>query len=304
MSKKKISTNDPFSKMNEVMNNIAPGGDMIEDSPYAYIDEWIGTGSYILNAALSGSIFGGVPNKRSVVWAGEQGTAKTFISLSVCRESQKQGYNIIYFDTEAGLDISFVKNLGVDTSKFRLQPVNTIEEFNHIASKLVHSYKEMEKNGETPPKTLIVLDSLGNLSSSKESEDSVSGSEKRDMTKQQQIRKLFRVNGLEFAKLGIPLIICNHVYACLFGEAKVTMSDGSIKYIKDIEKGEEVLSAVGPKEVIDTFEYNIKDPLRLEFEDGYVIKCTKNHKFAVEEKGEMKWVKAENLEENQEIISL
>ncbi|MFW6281458.1 MAG: hypothetical protein ACOC1O_01515 [bacterium] len=73
MSKKKISSNDPFAKMNEVMNNIAPDGDMIEDSPYAHIDEWLNTGSYILNAALSGSLFGGVPNRRSVVWAGEQG---------------------------------------------------------------------------------------------------------------------------------------------------------------------------------------------------------------------------------------
>ncbi|MFW6281456.1 MAG: hypothetical protein ACOC1O_01505 [bacterium] len=169
-------------------------------------------------------------------WSGNglssHNTAKTFVSLSVCREAQKKGYNIIYFDTEAGLDIDFVKNLGVDTSKFRLQPVNTIEQFNHIASKLVHSYKEMEKNGDTPPKTLIVLDSLGNLSSSKESEDSVQGSDKRDMTKQQQIRKLFRVNGLEFAKLGIPLIICNHVYASIssFFPTNEVSGGGGVKY--------------------------------------------------------------------------
>lgn len=213
--KKNISGNDPFSKMNDLMNDIAPDGDMIEDSPYAVIDEWLPTGSYILNAALSGSLFGGIPNRRSVVLSGESGTAKTYISLSACREAQKKGYNVIYFDSEAGLDLDFVRNLGVDTSKFRLQPVNTIEQFNHIASKLVSKYKEMEANGETPPKTLIVLDSLGNLSSEKESKDSVEGSDKRDMTKQQQIRKLFRVNGLEFAKLGIPLLVDNHVYASI-----------------------------------------------------------------------------------------
>jgi len=33
------------------------------------------------------------------------------------------------------------------------------------------------------------------------------------MTKQQAIRRMFRVNGMNFAKNGIPFIICNHVYA-------------------------------------------------------------------------------------------
>lgn len=304
-NKSKVATaSDPFSKMNEIMSKIAPEGDMIEDSPYAFIDEWISTGWYIVNAALSGSLFGGVPNRRSVVFAGEESTGKTFLALSTCREAQKMGYSVLYFDSEGGIDINFVKNLGLDTSKFRLQPINTIEEFNHIASQLMHTYDEMIEKNETPPKTIIVLDSLGNLSSEKETKDSVEGSDKRDMTKQQQIRKLFRVNGLKFAKHGVPFIVNNHVYACLFGEAQVTMADGTFKYIKDIEKGEEVLSAAGPKEVIDTYEYNIKDPLRLEFDDGYVIKCTKGHKFAVEEENEVKWVKAEDLKEGQEIILL
>jgi len=60
---------------------------------------------------------------------------------------------------------------------------------------------------------MVILDSLGSLSSTKEKGDAVSGSDKRDMTKQQAIRKTFRVIGNDFAKLGIPFIVCNHVYA-------------------------------------------------------------------------------------------
>jgi len=125
------------------------------------------------------------------------------------------GYDIIYFDSEGAIDKDFVARLGVDTSRVRLQPVNTIEQFNHIAAKLISTYEELEKEGKELPRVMVVLDSLGNLSSEKEVTDSKDGSDKRDMTKQQQIRKLFRVNGMKFAKYGVPFVINSHVYAAI-----------------------------------------------------------------------------------------
>jgi len=98
MAKKKISeeiSSNSFSKLNDFLNKIAPDGEILDINPIAKIDEWISTGSYILNAALSGSIFGGLPNRRSLVLAGEEGTGKTFIALSICRNAQKMGYDII-----------------------------------------------------------------------------------------------------------------------------------------------------------------------------------------------------------------
>jgi hypothetical protein len=76
MAKKKVLVKgEPgqFSKLNDFLNTIAPMGEMLDINPIAKIDEWIGTGSYILNAALSGSLFGGLPNRRSLVLAGEEG---------------------------------------------------------------------------------------------------------------------------------------------------------------------------------------------------------------------------------------
>lgn len=232
MVKKKITGQASFSTLNDMLNKIAPDGEMIEINPIAKIDEWISTGSYILNACLSGSIFGGLPNRRSLVLAGEEGTGKTYIALSICRQGIKnQGYDVIYFDSEGSIDIEFITRLGVDTSHVRLQPVNTVEEFNHIAAQITTMFEAMIVKGEQPPKTMVVLDSLGNLSSEKEVEDSTSGSNKRDMTKQQQIRKLFRVNGLKFAKLGIPFIINNHVYdAMSMFTPKEISGGGGVKY--------------------------------------------------------------------------
>lgn len=169
-------------------------------------------------------------------WSGNgmssHNTGKTYIALSICREAIKKGYNIIYFDSEGSIDKEFVSRLGVDTSKVMLQPVNSIEQFNHIAAKLTQSFEEMEKNGDELPKVLVVLDSLGNLSSEKEITDSKEGSDKRDMTKQQAIRKLFRVNGMQFAKYGIPFIINNHVYAAIasYVPQNVISGGGGVKY--------------------------------------------------------------------------
>lgn len=62
-----------FLDLNDKLSKFSPGGSIIDDSTYAKIDEWIPTGSYILNAALSGSLFGGMPNRRSLMFAGEEG---------------------------------------------------------------------------------------------------------------------------------------------------------------------------------------------------------------------------------------
>ena len=59
---------------------------------------------------------------------------------------------------------------------------------------------------------LMVLDSLGQLSTTKEVEDTAEGKETRDMTKAQLIKATFRVLNLKLAKVNVPLIITNHVY--------------------------------------------------------------------------------------------
>jgi len=204
-----------FSELNDMLSKFSPDGAIIDDSIYARIDEWIPTGSYVLNAALSGSLFGGMPNRRSLMFAGETGTGKTYLACSIIRNAQNLDYFPIYYDSEGSIDVDFVKKLGIDTSKFRLENVNTIEEFATLTAKLNETIADIKKAGKTPPKIMVCLDSLGNLSSTKEKEDTTAGSGKRDMTKQQSIRRMFRVIGNDFAKNGIPFIINNHTYASI-----------------------------------------------------------------------------------------
>lgn len=225
-----------FSELNNALSKISPDGAIIEDSIYARIDEWIPTGSYVLNAAMSGSLFGGMPNRRSLTFSGLEGSGKTFLALSICRNAQAMGYFPIYYDSEGSIDIDFVKRLGIDTSKFRIENVSTVEEFATLSAKLNETISDIKKNGKIPPKVIVVLDSLGNLSSFKEKTDTTSGSDKRDMTKQQAIRRLFRVVGNDFAKNAIPFIICAHSYEKIgsYIPGQEVSGGGGIKYNSSI----------------------------------------------------------------------
>jgi len=211
----KIVDKTSFNALNDMLSKFSPDGAIIEESIYAKIDEWIPTGSYILNAAMSGSLFGGMPNRRSLMFAGEEGTGKTYLACSIVRNAQALDYFPIYCDSEGSIDIDFVKRLGIDTTKFRIENHSTVEEFATFAAKLNETIKGIKESGKIPPKVMVVLDSLGNLSSLKEKADTTSGDNKRDMTKQQAIRRTFRVIGNDFAKNGIPFIVCNHVYASI-----------------------------------------------------------------------------------------
>jgi RecA/RadA recombinase len=59
---------------------------------------------------------------------------------------------------------------------------------------------------------MMVLDSLGQLSTTKEVEDTASGSETRDMTKAATLKATFRVLNLKLARAGVPMLVTNHVY--------------------------------------------------------------------------------------------
>jgi RecA/RadA recombinase len=201
-----------FSELDSALSKINPKGSIITGNTFSKIDEWIDTGNYMLNAQLTGSLFGGMPNSRSVCVAGESGSGKTFLILNMCREAQKMGYHIIYCDSEAAVDEEIMRNFGVDPEKVRYQPVATSLEVRHFVTNLCDQLRKAKEKGTEVPKVMLVLDSLGNLATTKERADAASGSEKKDMTKSQDLRSLFRVITTDLAEFKIPFVFSNHTY--------------------------------------------------------------------------------------------
>jgi hypothetical protein len=72
--------------------------------------------------------------------------------------------------------------------------------------------KYLEEPESKRPKMLICLDSLGNLSTTKEMEDSADGKETQDMTRARLIKGVFRVLTLKLAKAKVPMFLTNHTY--------------------------------------------------------------------------------------------
>jgi len=269
----------------------------------------IDTGSYILNALLSGSIYGGVANNKVVAFAGEQATGKTFFALGLVQQflTDHDDGAVFYFDTEAAVTKDMMESRGIDSDRvFIVEPV-TVQEFRHKAIQILDNY--IAQGNDKPP-MMFVLDSLGQLSTTKEIEDTSSGSETKDMTRAGIIKAAFRVLNLKLAKAKVPFIVTNHVYAqmslyggnemaggCLVAGTNILTQNG-LKPINEITLGEKVFTKEGIfKEVLDTHHFSNKDLLEIEFEDGYKVTCTPEHKFFINDM----WVEAKDIKENDEV---
>ena len=172
----------------------------------------IDTGSYALNAVLSGSIYGGVPNNKVTAFAGESSTGKTFFVLGIVKQfldANPEG-GVIYFDTEAAVTKNMMETRGVDTKRVVISEPDTIQKFRHTALQIIEKYGAQPEAKRKP--MMMVLDSLGQLSSTKEMEDTAEGKETKDMTKSATLKATFRVLNLKLAKIGVPLLVTNHVY--------------------------------------------------------------------------------------------
>lgn len=223
---------DIFKTLQKVDNSV----EILSESAFSNIKEWIPTGNYILNACISGDLFKGIPTGRVTTICGSSQTGKSYLSCSICREAQKLGYTPVYLDSEGGIDKDFVARLGCDPNNFIIKQVNTIKEVSGFVANMCKEFQEQIDAGKEPPKVILVLDSLGNLTSDKERSDTLTGNNVADFTKAKDTKALFRVNALPISKLQIPWIVVNHVYANIGSfTGGTTMANGSgIQYVGSV----------------------------------------------------------------------
>lgn len=210
---KKAKKKFEFSKIGSIIDDIAKKTPILVEKESKHIPN-ISTGVYILNACMSGSLFGGVLADAITVFAGPEASGKSFLSLNTCREAQKAGYGIIYIDTENSIRRGDLIKYGIDASldNFILLKTNKVEDINMTVTQLLDELKDAKLSGEEIPKTMIVLDSLAQMASNKEKEDLISGKLKQDMTKAKAIGSFFRSITIDLGYLEIPMIVNNQTY--------------------------------------------------------------------------------------------
>jgi RecA/RadA recombinase len=194
---------------------------------------YIDSGCYALNGLLSGSIFKGVADNRCTGFAGDPATGKTFFVMSVLNNflaSDPEAGGAL-FDTESATSKGMMEGRNIDTSRVILSEPVTIQDFRSKSLNLLDLYAKSE---DRPP-MMMVLDSLGQLSSLKEIKDTAEGNDVKDMTKAGLIKGTFRVLRLKMAKLRVPMLVTNHVYANVggYGPPKVMSGGSGLPYTAD-----------------------------------------------------------------------
>jgi RecA/RadA recombinase len=213
MAKKEIKKFE-FSKVGSILDNISKSVPIVIEKEVKE-KNFISTGCYLLDAALSAKLVGGgILGGRIFGLLGESGAGKSFIAYSICKSAQKDGYSIIYIDTENSIDLEGITKFGIDNSpeKLRLIRSNKVEDINIAITQLLDELKEAKLGGYDIPKILIVLDSIGMMSSNKEKEDLLKGAMKQDMTRAKGLNALFRSISSDLGYLDIPMVCCNHTY--------------------------------------------------------------------------------------------
>ena len=176
------------------------------------VDSFVDSGSYIFNALLSGSLYGGLPKNKITAIAGESATGKTFFALGMVKQFLEDNKDaaVIYFESESAISRDMIESRGIDSSRIVIVPVVTVQEFRNQAINILNKYLETDKD-ERPP-MMFCLDSLGMLSTTKEIEDTADGKETKDMTRAQITKGAFRVLTLKLGRAGVPMIVTNHTY--------------------------------------------------------------------------------------------
>ena len=176
------------------------------------VDSFVDTGSYIFNALLSGSLYGGLPKNKITAIAGESATGKTYFALGMCKQflDDNPEAAVIYFESESAISKEMIEDRGIDSNRIVIVPVVTVQEFRNQAINILDKYLETPED-KRPPMAMC-LDSLGMLSTTKEIEHTAEGKETRDMTRAQVVKGAFRVLTLKLGRAGVPMIVTNHTY--------------------------------------------------------------------------------------------
>ena len=207
MSKKEIDK-DVMSVF-DAADDINPYASYLGQSTLSSVDSWIDTGSMVLNALISGSLYGGVPKGRVTQFCGPSQTFKSGFILKILANAQKEGMQIIIFDTEGEIDPESAASFGLDIDRVKYYPSNCLEVVRNSLHKIQQKITEKKLEG----KFIVAIDSLANLQSEMELKRMDKESTSADMGSFAKACKSLLKTATAMSTLTrTPVLITNHVY--------------------------------------------------------------------------------------------
>ena len=160
----------------------------------------------MINVALSGSVDGGL-SSGMIVLAGPSKHFKTSFALLMASAYLKKHKDavMLFYDSEFGSPQAYFKQFDIDTSRVLHTPIVNVEE---LKFDLIGQLEGMERKDNV----IVVIDSIGNLASKKEMEDTINEKSVADMSRAKALKGLFRMTTPYLAMKNIPLLAVNHTY--------------------------------------------------------------------------------------------
>ena len=193
----------------KVLDSLNPEASFLDNNTLSNVSSFIDTGSMALNAIIGGSLYKGIPSGRIIGFSGPTSCGKTYIINKILANAQKEGRYVVIFDTENAVDAQSATNMGMDPSKVKYCPVETVEQCRNQVSQFLDSVIEKKLKSQF----IISIDSLGNLVSTKEMADVTAGKEAMDMgARAKGLKSMLRVLTHKAAKADVPIVFSNHIY--------------------------------------------------------------------------------------------
>ena len=250
-------------------------------------------------------------------------SGKSFLMAKAIADAQKEGYMVAVIDSEQAVSQDYLKKVGVDLDPSMLMTVQvqTVEQTQDMLLEVLEGVKAEQKalGGTDKLKLMLIVDSIGMLTSNKALSNAEDGHHAADMgTKAKALTNMFNQIVQKVGMTDTVCLVTNHgaiapeMYAqmkpkggqCLVGGTKVQTSDG-FKNIEDIKVGDLVRTHMDRlRPVTKLFDFEDLEVLEVELENGQTIKMSKDHKMLVLRNGEKIWLKAEHLTTEDSFIEL
>jgi RecA/RadA recombinase len=195
--------------------------EVLSKSKFFISKDMVTTDVPMINVALSGSIDGGLTPGMTVL-AGPSKHFKTSFALLMAGAYMKKYPEAImlFYDSEFGSPQSYFESFDIDTSRVLHTPITNVEE---LKFDLINQLEVIER-GE---KVIIVIDSIGNLASKKELEDTINEKSVADMSRAKALKGLFRMSTPYLTMKDIPMLAVNHTYQEIGLFPKAVVSGGT-----------------------------------------------------------------------------
>ena len=182
----------------------------------------------MINVALSGDPDGGLSSGMTVL-AGPSKHFKTSFGLLMAAAylDKHEDAVLLFYDSEFGSPQNYFKSFGIDTKRVLHTPITNVEE---LKFDLISQLENMERED----KVIIMIDSIGNIASKKELDDTMNEKSVADMSRAKALKSLFRMSTPYLTLKDIPLLAVNHTYQEIGMFPKAVVSGGTgIYYTAD-----------------------------------------------------------------------